>query len=376
MKKRVLIAGFGDTGLLVAIHLGAGYEVTGISSKPCHISGQELGTRVTQPQTWKKNYLLGFDQYKQLDHVRTVHGLITDIDADQKQLTLKTYQGEKQTLDYDILVLASGVTNGFWRNARLQCFDELDRDINQRAARLQQAHSIAIVGGGATGVSVASNLAEQFPEKDIHLFYSQSQVLPGYHPKVRNRIEKRLKQQAVKLHPDHRARLDEHFKDDRFTETSVEWCGDQPAFKADLTFWAIGKLQANNQFIPTDMLNEQGFVKADSYLRVPGYRDVFTVGDIAASDPNRSSARNAGFLTVAHNIRATLGDEKSFKTYKASPYRWGSILGVQNEGMRVFTPKGGNVRIPKWLVIHLLFPHIVGKIIYKGIRRKRRQNQT
>lgn len=43
-KKKVVIAGFGDTGLLAATRLaGQGFDVVGITPKPCHHSQQELG---------------------------------------------------------------------------------------------------------------------------------------------------------------------------------------------------------------------------------------------------------------------------------------------------------------------------------------------
>ena len=77
MKKRVVIAGFGDTGLLVAINLGQDFDIVGISPKPCLVSGQELGMRLTQPQVWKRDYLMPFRRYEKLDGVRTLQGLIT-----------------------------------------------------------------------------------------------------------------------------------------------------------------------------------------------------------------------------------------------------------------------------------------------------------
>ena len=54
------------------------------------------------------------------------------------------------------------------------------------------------------------------------------------------------------------------------------------------------------------MLTSEGFVKSDICLRVAGYDNVFTVGDIAKTDDNRSSARNAGHLILAHNVKAYL----------------------------------------------------------------------
>jgi hypothetical protein len=59
MKKHVVIAGLGDTGLLVALHLYPEFEVIGITPKPCLVSGQELGTRLARPDEWRKYYLTG-----------------------------------------------------------------------------------------------------------------------------------------------------------------------------------------------------------------------------------------------------------------------------------------------------------------------------
>ena len=39
---RVVIIGMGDTGVLVATHLGRSAEVVGISTRPALVSGQEL----------------------------------------------------------------------------------------------------------------------------------------------------------------------------------------------------------------------------------------------------------------------------------------------------------------------------------------------
>ena len=93
MKKRVVIAGFGDTGLLVAINLGKDFDIVGISPKPCLVSGQELGMRLTQPKAWKKDYLMPFSRYKQLHGVRTLQGLITAIDPDTS--TVSDYWGRR-----------------------------------------------------------------------------------------------------------------------------------------------------------------------------------------------------------------------------------------------------------------------------------------
>jgi NADH dehydrogenase FAD-containing subunit len=370
VNKRVVIAGFGDTGLLVAIHLGSQFEIVGISPKPCLVSGQELGTRLTWPEVWKRDYLTGFGRYKKLDGVRIVQGWISEIDPNEQQVRVRLPDGREQVEAYDALVLSSGATNGFWRNDAFESLAEITDGIAEAAGQVAEAGEIAIVGGGATGVSAAANLAERYPEKIVHLYYSHDQPLPGYHPKVRDRLEAHLKRAGVELHPDHRAVIPEGFACDRLTRDPIEWSTGQPARKPDLTLWAVGRVRPNTAFVPAEMLDESGFVRVDEMLRVPGHANVFAVGDVAASDPNRSSARNWGYRLVAHNLRCHLeGDDRRMKRYEAPAYRWGSILGVQKNGMQVFQANGGRFRFPRWAVECLLFPIAVRRVIYRGMRR-------
>jgi NADH dehydrogenase FAD-containing subunit len=172
------------------------------------------------------------------------------------------------------------------------------------------------------------------------------------------------------MHANHRAIIPAGFNCDEITNTAVEWATGQAAFQADINVWAIGKMKPNNDGIPVEMLNDNGFIKADEFLRVPGHDNIFTVGDIAASDPNRSSARNWGYRIVAQNIQAYLaGAPAKMKKYQAPQYRWGSILGVQNNGLLIHQADGSKFRFPRWSIRTILFPLLVRKMIYRGMRK-------
>lgn len=370
MKKRVVVVGFGDTGMLVAINLGSDVDIIGISPKPCLVSGQELGLRLTHAGSWRRDYLVPFHRYKKLDHVTIHQGLVSAIDTNKQCVVFSDADGHTQQLDYDVLVLSPGVTNGFWRQNNIEDLATIKQDIASKASQLDGANTIAIIGGGATGVSVANNLAQRSANKLVHLFYSAGQPLPGYHPKVRDSIERHLIRAGVVMHANHRAIIPADFNCDAMTTTPVEWAGGQTAFKADVSLWAVGKMKPNNGGIPSQMLDANGFIKADDFLRVPGHDNIFTVGDIAASDTNRSSARNKGYSVVAGNIKAYLTDSPDeMKKYRAPHYRWGSILGVQNNGLLIYQADGSKFRFPRWSIRTVLFPLLVRKMIYQGMRK-------
>ncbi len=368
MKKRVVVAGLGDTGLLVALALRPEFEVVGVSPKPCLVSGQELGTRLARPDDWRRDYLISFSRYRRLAGMPVRHGLLTRMEPEHNRVFVEDRDGVEEAISYDALVLSMGVTNGFWRNAEFQERKDVERGIDGPAAELAAAKSIAVVGGGATGVSAASNLKEAHPRTRVTLFSGRDEILPGYHPRTRRAVAARLERQGVELRPRHRAEMPPGFSGERLTREPLAFSSGQPLFHADVVLWAVGIQRPNTAFVPSSMLDERGYVKADARLRVPGFANVFTVGDVAASDPNRSSARNSGFVTVAHNVRCVLGGrDADMKSYKPTKHRWGSILGVQNDGLRVFAPTGLSVRIGRFWVDRVLFPLVVRRGIYKGI---------
>lgn len=285
-KKRLAIAGFGDAGILLAIHLASSseFEVVGISPKPLLVSGQELGHRLSHPEVWKTDYLMKYEQYKKLDNVEIIQGLIESVDAENNSLLVKTKDGEERKVDYDALVISSGVSNGFWRQNKMETVEEIEAGIEQQHKLLKEADTIAIVGGGATGVSSAYNLAKSFPNKKVHLFHTRDEPLPGYHPKVRTAVVNMLTEANVNVHPNHRAAIeDDNFSGTELTSDPIKWESGQPEFKADAVLWAVGRVQPNNQFIPADMLTEDGFVKVEKTLRVVGYNNVFSLGDIVSA---------------------------------------------------------------------------------------------
>jgi hypothetical protein len=61
-----------------------------------------------------------------------------------------------------------------------------------------------------------------------------------------------------------------------------------------------------------------------SSSQVPGVTNVFAVGDVAASDPLRSSARNWGYRVIASNVGSVLRGHAPRRCSRAPEYRWGS----------------------------------------------------
>ncbi|MFE6857731.1 NAD(P)/FAD-dependent oxidoreductase [Nocardia sp. NPDC057668] len=364
-RPRVVIAGLGDTGLLTAIHLAKHVDVVGISSKPGLVSGQELGLRLARPREWARDYRVSFDRYRRLDGVRIVHGTVSGVDFGARRLELTDSAGAARSESYDALVISTGVSNGFWRTPGLQTEDEVEAGITAAHERLAAADSVLVLGGGAAAVSSALNAATAWPDKRVDLYFPGEHALPQHHRRVWRTLRGRLERLGVGLHPHHRARVPEGFGCDEITTGPVEWSTGQPASAADAVLWTIGRVRPNTDWLPGKVLDDGGFVAVDDYLRVPDAPGVYAIGDVAATDPLRNSARSRADGLLAHNIRAELTGG-SLKPFVPAARRWGSVVGPQRNVLEIFDPAGRGYPIPAWSALQ---PFIVWRGIYGGVRK-------
>ena len=366
-RPRVVIAGLGDSGLLTAIRLARFADVVGISVKPGLLSGQELGMRLTRPGQWAREYWVPFDRYRALDRVRTVQAELTGLDLSRREVHGHRRDGTEIAESFDTLVISTGVSNGFWRRPDLQTPAEVAADLAATHELLARARSVAVIGGGAAAVSAAANVAERWPDVRVDLYFPGDYPLAEHHRRTWEHLRRRLLRLGVGLHPGHRAEVPDGFGCDAITSGEVLWSTGQSPAAADAVVWAIGRVRPNTGWLPTSLLDERGFVSVTSELRVPGHRGVFAVGDVAATDPLRSSARNRADALLAHNIRAEWAG-RPLRRYTPPSRRWGSVIGPQTDGLEVFTPNGRPVRLPGWSVRTVLMPWVVRRGIYRGVR--------
>lgn len=369
-RPRVVIAGLGDSGVLTAIRLARFADVVGISANPALVSGQELGVRLARPAEWARDYLVPFDRYRALDPIRTVQARLTGVDLAGRVVHAERPDGTPVAEPYDALVISTGVSNGFWRRPQLRSQADAAAAVTADHDRLSAAGSVMVIGGGAAAVSVAANAAARWPGKRVDLYYPGERPLLEHHPRTWEHLRRRMTRLGIGLHPGHRAVLPDGFAADEITSDPVMWSTGQPPAQADAVVWAIGRAVPNTDWLPPELLDEGGFVTVTSELRVPGHRGVFAIGDVAATDPLRSSARNRADAILAHNIRAESAG-RPLRSYRAPRRRWGSVIGTQSDGVEVFAPNGRPYRIPRRAVDRILMPVIVRRAIYRGVRPNR-----
>lgn len=363
----VVVAGLGDTGILVATRLARTCRVIAVTTRPALVSGQELGLRLVDPKRWSQHYFIPIERFRSLDSVDVRHGRVTSVDLDSSTVQIRNVNGDVDHLHYDSFIIATGVSNGFWRHDRVESLESIESQVMESAHTLKSAQVIAVIGGGATGVSVADNLARR-KAAEVHLFHSGDEILTEHRPSARRWAARTLLRDGVTLHSGHRAVMPDGGGPDRITTGVVEWSSGQPPFDADAIVWAVGAVSPHTSFLPSAILDDRGFVRVDRHLRVAGHENVFAIGDVAASDPLRSSARNWGHRVVVANVRSVLLGRSPRRRFRAPKYRWGSIVGLQREGLTVAMKTGGRMRIPRLLAEPLLYGAFVTRGLYGGLR--------
>ena len=135
MRKKIIVTGgLGFIGSHTVVELlNKNYEVIGISPKPCLVSGQELGPRLARPKDWEENYLIDYDRFKGLKGVHIRHAKVSEIIADENKISLIGYDGSRETLTYDALVISSGTRNGFWRPSHFENFEDVQRNLTEKS---------------------------------------------------------------------------------------------------------------------------------------------------------------------------------------------------------------------------------------------------
>jgi NADH dehydrogenase FAD-containing subunit len=361
---RVVIAGLGDAGLLTAIRLSGKADVVGISAKPGLVSGQELGMRLARPDEWARDYWVTYDRFRKLDRARVVHGTLSGLDPDARTVSVRAFDGTETTEPYDALVIATGVSNGFWRTPALQTVEQVDAGVRASHGQLAAAASVAVIGGGAAAVSAAYNVAAAWPDKQVELFFPGDRALPQHHDRVWATLQQRLRGLGVGLNPGHRAVVPDGFRGDAITTAPVAWSTGQAEARADAVVWAIGRVQPNTGWLPPELLDDDGFVRVDESLRAVGHDGIYAIGDVAATGPLRNSARGRADGLLVHNVLAGLRGGR-LKRFAEAPQRWGSVVGTQDNTLEIFTPTGRTFRIPAWSRWQ---PLLVRRSIYQGIR--------
>lgn len=353
---RVVVVGGGFGGVKTALNLAnkPGFSVQLISNNT-HFEYHGALYRSAVGHSPMEVVIPLKDIFTDTKNVEVVLDSIATIDYEKKRLA-----GEGGSVyPYDIVVFAMGNVINYYNIDGLEEHSETMNDIagtvklRHRFVQLFQSHAgkparIAVVGAGASGVELASELphfaglvAKKYgikkPKLSVVLVEGSDRVLPLLSPKASKKVKKRLLDLGVEIHLNIRVESCE----------AGRLCLSAGNLGADIIVWTAGSKPASFYGAHGSVftLGRAGKVVVDEYLRAQGHEDIYILGDNADtkySGMAQTALYDAGFVT--RNILRQQA-KKKMKTYRARKPLYVVTVGpkwaVVEDGKLTFSGKRG-----------------------------------
>ncbi|KAK7418779.1 hypothetical protein QQX98_003797 [Neonectria punicea] len=271
--------------------------------------------------------------------------------------------GVTKTIDYDFLILATGSRTTVETPFKgLDTTETTRKMLHHFQARVKEAETIVVAGGGVTGIEAAGELAfECGRRKKIMLIASGPTLLEGSPASVAAIATKELRNLKVDIKLQTKVMGSGTLPDGRQELT----LSDSDRLIADMYIPAYG-LTPNSSYVPTDFLNINGLVMVDEYLKVKGTEGVWAIGDVSDVEPSQFLTCDKQSVYLAKSIVSILRNKLPLP-YKVSASRF---MGLQI-GKTAGTGHYGNFKVPSFIIIRArrnlfidnLGPTISGSIV-------------
>jgi NADH:ubiquinone reductase (non-electrogenic) len=363
-RTRILIIGGGFGGLFGALELGGAEQVTLVSDEDHFLFTPMLYEYLSgEVQAWH----IAPDYQELLDeNVRFLKGVVAQVDMNRSEVTI---EGHAEKLTYDVLVLALGGVTNYWgvegaekftlpfrklahanalRRRMTEALDRVQPDAAPQDAR--RALTFAVVGGGASGVELATKMADLLQdafrrralrgEPRVLVIEMTDRVVPGMGDEIRKLVEQALFESRVEMHTQTRVV--------RVTAKSItlEHNNAQAEVEAAAVVWTAGvRVNPLIDKLPVEK-DQRGLILVEPTLQVRGAENVFALGDIAFYKdvvPTLAGTAQLAFQQaslLARNVRALiegrelkskhfveLGEAVSLGTERAAVLSAGKAIG-------------------------------------------------
>ncbi|KAJ5026353.1 hypothetical protein PSV08DRAFT_370510 [Bipolaris maydis] len=221
-------------------------------------------------------------------------------------------------LEYEYLVIATGTSSAL--PSKVSATESLDaqQELRGLQSTIEKATRIAVVGGGAVGVELASDIKGFHPEKNVVLLHSRERLLPSFGERLHQHVTKRLGEMGVEVWFNQRPQIVEG------SHTLKLKQGEEETF--DLIIPCTGQ-RPNSSVVsslsPESISKESSHILVRPTLQIADERfsNIFAAGDVAASGgPKMGRASFMQTFVVVDNILSLIKGKKTLKIY--TPMRW------------------------------------------------------
>lgn len=342
--RRVVIVGAGFAGIEVARWLGAaGISVTLIDRENYHLFQPllyQVATAALSPADIAEPIRKMLRNY---DSVEVVLGEVIGIDLAKRTVTLAS---GANYYPFDILVLATGATHSYFghdewaafapglktiedarsiRSHLLLAFEQAEMSTDP--AEQRRLMTIAVIGGGPTGVEMAGSIAELARytlARDFHriraetatvlLLEAAPRLLAAFPESLALYAQRKLTQLGVTL------KLNAPVE--RITQCGIIVGGEE--LPVGFTIWAAGVMASPIGKMLGVPMDRAGRVTVNRDLSVPGLENVYVLGDLALT-PDENGKPLPGLAQVAKQQGKYLGHALAKKIQsgtQATPFKF------------------------------------------------------
>lgn len=276
-KQHVVIVGGGYAGLAAAARVArahAAAQVTLVDAKPHFVERIRLHEVLagSQPHTFAYAPLL-----KQRG-MSFVQGRVEALAPQHQQIVGRDYMGKPFMLPYDQLVIALGsITStsipGVTEHAlALNNLGSVQAASDTLRALAQRGSTLLVVGGGLTGMEVATELAERFAGLRVTLATSGTFAV-DYAPRGRVHLRRRFGQLGITLREDTVITA---------LEAGMAHTANSTTIPFDQCIWTAGFAAPSLARDAGLVVDHGGRIVVDALQRAEGQPSIFAVGDAAA----------------------------------------------------------------------------------------------
>jgi NADH:ubiquinone reductase (H+-translocating) len=205
--------------------------------------------------------------------LKFINDWVTGIDLDNQKVVLKDHED----LSYDDLIIGLGCENNYHNVPGADQYTygiqsiEATRKTYNALSNLPKGSKVAIIGAGLSGVEIASELYESRPDLNISLFGRGKMVLSSLSVKIGNYVQKWFEERGITV-----------VNESNITkvEEGILYNHGEP-LQFDAIVWTAG-IRANKvvRDLPVKK-DKKGCVYLTPYHNIPGYENVYVVGDCA-----------------------------------------------------------------------------------------------
>lgn len=239
-----------------------------------------------------------------------VSATVTSVDPKKKLVTTKTCR-----FTYDTCVVALGSVSNLFNVPGAKQYTYRVRTLEQAIAlnqavvhKLEEGDrtslTINVVGGGYTGVEIASEFAqlraeeftELYPhiEVTINIIQAEDKLVPLLPARARRKITARLEKLGITIHLGKRAA-----KVTKDTLTVVG--GEEERLANDITIWVTGFTTEAPSFFAEEFV-ERNRIPVTNHLQLEAYKDTYVIGDMALiKDPDSDDIIYPQLAEAAHH---------------------------------------------------------------------------